>query len=69
MSNPCTIKNIKAILSQSVFFIMSTILKWKQGHAQSIDSALFENEAGALSANQNAGLQFKINSANQEVLE
>ena len=33
------------------------------------DSALCENEAGALSANQNAGLQCKINSANQGVVE
>ena len=37
--------------------------------AKSLDFALCENEAGALSANQNAGLQCKINSANQGVVE
>ena len=37
-------------------------------HAKSLDSALCENESGALSANQNTGLQCKIN-AHQGVVE
>ena len=36
---------------------------------KSIDFALCENEAGALSANQNGGLQGKINSAHEGVIE
>ena len=66
--NPSTIKNIKKKLS-CVCLSMSSILKWKWGSAKSLDSALLENEAGTLSANQNAGLQCKINSANQGELE
>ena len=48
---------------------MSAILKQNQGTANSLVSALCENEAGALSANQNAELQCKINSANHVVVE
>ena len=48
---------------------MSAILKRKRGRAKSFVSALCENEAGALSADQKAGLQYKINSANQGVVE
>ena len=33
------------------------------------DSSLCENETGALSANQNAVLQFQIHSVNHEVVE
>ena len=36
-----------------------------QNRAKSLVSELCEHEVGALSANQNAGLQCKINSANQ----
>ena len=70
LPNPPTIKNIKAILS-GVFFIMLAILKRKWGSATSTIYALCENEADArvLSTNQNAGLQCKINSANQGVVE
>ena len=63
------IKNIKAILTSCVFFIMSAILKQKWGQAKSLESALCEYKVGALSSNQNAGLQCKINIANQGVLE
>ena len=48
---------------------MLAILKHKWGGAKSLDSAVCENKTGALSANQNAGLQCKINSANQRVVE
>ena len=48
---------------------MSAILKQRRGHVKSLDSALCENEAGGLSMNQIAGLQCKIISANQGVLE
>ena len=49
--NPSTNKNIRAILSSCIFFIISSIFKQKRGRAKSLDSALCENEAGALSAN------------------
>ena len=65
--NPSTSKNIKGILF-CVFFIMSAILKRKRAHAKSLVSALCENKAGALLANQNTRLQYKI-SANQGVVE
>ena len=68
LPNPPTLKNITAILS-CVFFIMSPILNQKRDHEKSLDSALLENEADALLANQNAGVQFKINSGNQGVLQ
>ena len=51
------IKNIRAILFSCIFIIISAIFIWKRGRAKSPDSALYENEAGAFSANQNAGLQ------------
>ena len=64
--NVQTLKNIRAILP-CVFFTTSDILKRKRVRAKSFVSAQCENEAGALSANHNAGLQCKINSANQGV--
>ena len=55
-------------------FVHTTILLiylWivHPNRAKSLVSALSENKAGAISANQNAGLQSKINSANQGVVE
>ena len=44
---------------------MLAILKRKLGRAKSFVSAVLENEVDALSGNQNAGLQCKINNANQ----
>ena len=48
---------------------MFAILKQKQSCEKSLHSALCENEVGALSVSQNVGLQCKINSANQGVVE
>ena len=66
--NTFNITIMKAILSTCIFIINSAILKWKWGCAKSLDFALCKNEVGALSANQNAGLQCKINTAVQNQL-
>ena len=67
--NPPTNKTIRAILSTCIFITISAIFKWKQDSTKSLAPALCENEAGTLSANQNVGLQCKIDTANQGVVE
>ena len=67
--NTSTINIIKASLSCWDSFIMSAILNQKRGRALILDFALSENESCALSANQNAGSQCKITSANQGVVQ
>ena len=70
------IKIIRTILSGCIFIIMSAILKQKQGcarnppnSAKSFDLLHCVKMRLVLSANLNAGLQCKINSANQRVVE